>query len=347
MLAIPRRHRQRLTQLVLILIGLLALVFWLRSFDVAAAWASLIAANFWWVGAFIVSHGFMVALRVVRWRAILRPLLPLRLGMACEIYFLGEFLNTTFAMRTGDVAKAAMLRQQGGLPVLSGLSLLFVDKIFELWGLISVTALGIVLVLAANQNVRAISVPVLAFYPILMVSMIIFLRLMATDWAEGRVRPLADRPGLIGRAAGLTYHIVVGLRAAARMPRGRLIGLALLSTFIYAVDGLSVTFLFWAIGVDANPGKVLLASSMLALIFLIPVPGNIGTLEAGFSLFFGQLLIAGAPPLNDTPITATQISTVAILFHAALYLGMLLLALGSLRRYRVLMGQPESKPLGV
>ncbi|HEX2174082.1 MAG TPA: lysylphosphatidylglycerol synthase transmembrane domain-containing protein [Dehalococcoidia bacterium] len=328
MLSLLRRHRQRLTQIVLILIGLFALVFWLRSFDVREALEELVAANFWWVGAFMVSHAAMVTLRAARWRAILRPLFHLPFRPACEIFFLGEFLNITFAMRTGDVAKAAMLRQQTGVPVLSGLSLIFADKIFELWGLISVTALGLVMVLATNEDVGGISVPVLAFYPALLVFMVAFLRLMATNRTEVIVQRLAERTGLIGRLAGLTHHIVIGLRAAAQMPRSRLVGLALISSFIYAVDGLSVTFLFWAVGADVSPFKVLLASTMVALIFLIPVPGNIGTLEGGFSIFFGQLGVAGS----------SQINAVAILFHVALYLGMLLLALGSLHRYRSLVG---------
>lgn len=302
-------------------------------------------ANLLWVAAFVASHASLVTLRALRWRAVIRPLCPLPIRTACEIYFLGEFLNASFAMRTGDVAKAAMLRQQGGLPVMSGLSLLFADKIFELWGLISITALGLALVLASNESLGGVSVPVLAFYPILMIVMIGVARLMATDRAAGIIRPIAERTDLVGRVGGLVYHVAVGLRAAARMPAGRIVRLAGLSSFIYAIDGLSVAFLYWAIGATGvSLGKVLLASCMVALIFLIPVPGNIGTLVAGFAIFFGQLQVASDAENNAA----------AILFHASLYLSLLLLGLGSLRGYRGLMRRraeagagPDRRPADV
>lgn len=321
------RHRQRIIQGVLILVGLLALVFWLRSFDVAGTLQLLVQANFWWVIAFIIGHGFMVTLRALRWRSIISPLCPLPMRVAGEIFFLGEFLNASFAMRSGDVAKAAMLRQQAGLSVFSGLSLLLADKLFELWGLISITGLALAIVFATNESVGGISVPVLVFYPVLMVVIVAIALVIATDRAMTVFRGIAERTDFFGRVGGMVYHVAVGLRAAAQMGPRKLIGLGLLSSFIYLVDGLSVVLLFWAVGAEVSAGKVLLGACMVALIFLIPVPGNIGTLEAGFALFFGQLNVA----------SAEQINAVAILFHAGLYLGLLVLAIGSLRRYRALM----------
>ena len=327
-------HRQRVVQLVLILIGILALVLWLRSFDLAGSLRYLRGANPGWVLAFILVHMAVLALRSFRCRSVISPLCPLPVRTVGEIYFLGEFVNSSFAMRSGDVAKAAMLRQAGGLPVMSGLSLLFADKIFELWGLISVPGLGLVLLIAARESVGGISIPVLAVYPILMRSMLIVLRIIAIDWAESKILPVSRRPGLLGRIGTIIHHVAVGLRAAAQMPSRQLVGLALLSSFVFLVDGLSVVLLFWAIGADVSIGKVLLASCMLALIFVLPAPpAYVGTLEGGFAVFFTQLHVVNAPIGQEAEIVAAA----AILFHAALYLSVLALAALSFRRYRAML----------
>ena len=334
MLAGLRSHRQRVIQLALILIGVLALIFWLRSFDLAGSLRYLREANPGWVVGFILIHLATLSLRSFRWRSVIYPLCPLPVRTAGEIYFLGEFVNSSFAMRSGDVAKAAMLRQEGGLPVMSGLSLLFVDKIFELWGLISVTGLGFVLVFAASESIGGISLPVLAVYPILMLSMLVVLRVMATDWADSKIVPLSRRSGLLGRIGTMIHHVAIGLRAAAQMPRRQLLGLGLLSSFVYLVDGLSVVLLFWAIGADVSAGKVLLASCMLALIFVLPAPpGYVGTLEGGFAIFFNQLRVVLAPAGQEAEIIAAA----AILFHAALYVTVLILTALSFRRYRAML----------
>ena len=66
MLAGLRSHRQRVVQLALILIGVVALIFWLRSFDLAESLSYLRNGNPGWMAGFILIHLASLSMRSFR-----------------------------------------------------------------------------------------------------------------------------------------------------------------------------------------------------------------------------------------------------------------------------------------
>ena len=224
-------------------IAFVALLFW--RVDLEAVLNAVRDAQLAWL--LVASPLFAASIwaRAMRWRAIVRPVVPLSRGDAAALVVIGYAANNVLPARTGEVVRAVLLQRRHGASAVAGLGTIVVERVFD--GLVLALMLAGTLAVAGGSGVlRALAaVAGLGFVAIALILVLFALRPGLVRWALQSLLRLL--PAALGeRVRRLVERFLDGLALLrdARAP----------STAIAFVAGASLlgwileASAYWAIG---------------------------------------------------------------------------------------------------
>ena len=210
-----------------------------------------------------------VVIRAERWRRLLTPFAPVGFRTAFAYLCIGYFANTLLPARLGDVARAVLAARAFGVPRLTTLGTILLERVADGVLILGITA-GLALALPEArpllETARLVALIGSVGLLVLALTLLVTHRSrVATTRGGGLVRSLLERLG-----DGLT---------GARTPAGLAIFFGL-SVLAFAVASAALLTLATALGIGLTVPQAMLVMGALALSTAIPAaPGSIGTYE--------------------------------------------------------------------
>ncbi|MBN2565147.1 MAG: flippase-like domain-containing protein, partial [Candidatus Eisenbacteria bacterium] len=247
--------------------------------------------------------------RSLRWRAILKPVAPIRVSEGFYMLMAGYFINYVVPIRAGEIAKSFFLKRLRGVPIATSLPTVFVDKLLELVSILLVVALIPILSVRMNATLGTLIYSVLGIF---LASMALLL--FAFRNPSGASRFLCSvfswlPRRIYGRLADFIDLFVRGMGVARRGPRTlwALLGLTALAVLL---DALYFFTMFRAFSVDVGFFRVLFGYTLLTLSYILPTPPA----QIGYNEFVIGLIFAGG--LAAVHIPKGQVMAVVLVAHA-------------------------------
>lgn len=268
-----------LSGLIGAIIGAAALWVALRDADPAAIWASLTRAGWATLLAGAAIHLLVMLLYAVRWRILLLSPSTMGLRRTVGLVGLGYLANYTLPGRPGELARAALARTIGTIPLTIALGSLLLEKLLDGASiLLAALAAGVGSGGAPEWLRAAALLGALAF------GVGAFGLLVAS--ALGRRIAGLGHGGALGFAAARLVELTVPLHT---LPRGRSLAmLVLLGGLIFLSIGAHLAVLCLGVGLAAQPAAWLLLYGALGLASVVPgPPGYVGTYQLAAVLALG------------------------------------------------------------
>ena len=133
---------RRIRLLLGILVGALAVLWFVHDVDWAALGATLGAVKLGWVLAAAIIILCESLVRAVRWTVLLRPLGTR--AQTADLFaatVIGAAMNTLLPLRAGDVAKALVASRRTGQPLAAVAATWVMERVYDILGMSSVLAL--------------------------------------------------------------------------------------------------------------------------------------------------------------------------------------------------------------
>ncbi len=300
-------RRLRITLAVLAGVVLLALALW--GVDATELRRSIARANGGWLAAAAVLYVTAYFVRSLRWRAILHPIVRVRVSESFHMLMAGYFLNYVIPIRAGEVAKSFFLKRLKGIPIATSLPTVFVDKLFELVSILFVVTMVPILSISMSATLAALIYTVLTIF--LLAIGLLFFAFHNPDGASrflcGVFSWLPD--GIYRKLSAFISLFVQGMGVARREARmlWSFLGLTGLAVLI---DGLYFYFMFKAFSVDVAFTRVLFGYTLLTLSYILPTPPA----QIGYNEFVIGLIFAGG--VAAVGVARHDVMAVVIVAHA-------------------------------
>jgi uncharacterized protein (TIRG00374 family) len=257
--------------------------------------------------------------RSLRWRAILKPVAPVRVSESFYMLMAGYFINYVIPVRAGEIAKSFFLKRLRGVPIATSLPTVFVDKLLELVSILLVVALIPILSVRMSPTLGTLIYAVLAIF---LASMALLL--FAFRNPSGASRLLCSLFSWLperayGRLSEFIDLFVRGMGVARRGPR-TLWSLLFLTAAAVLLDALYFFTMFRAFAVDVGFFRVLFGYTLLTLSYILPTPPA----QIGYNEFVIGLIFAGG--LAATSIPRGEVMAVVLVAHALT--GLIIAAVG-------------------
>lgn len=291
---------KRLISMALWLAALALLLWSLRTVPLTAVLLSLQQLELWQVGVLVLLNALVLALLTARWWLILWRLgykLPFGLTMAHRLAAFGVTYFTPGPQFGGEPVQVLLVEKGHGVPRITAVSSVALDKTVELLVNFSFLALGVTVVgqtrlwgeaagwQTAVFALALLSMPVLYLaalwrgkHPaagLLRLAKPAFSRSTWVDSLEAGIRGLAASE----KQAGQFCHQAPGAMWAALL-------VSLLGWLVMVLEfGLMLTFL----GASVSFWQVVVVLTAVRFAYLLPLPGGLGTLEAAQVLALTQL----------------------------------------------------------
>ena len=151
-----------------------------------------------------------IGLRAMRWRAILRPLVPLSRGDAAVLVLIGYAANNLLPARTGEVVRAVLLQRRHGVSAAAGLGTIVVERVLD--GLVLALLLAGTLTLAGGTGpLRVLAGVAGTGFLGVALALVLLAARPALAWRVIDVALRAAPASLAGRARALIERFVEGL----------------------------------------------------------------------------------------------------------------------------------------
>lgn len=309
-----------------------ALLWWaIQGVDIGAAAAAIRGAALPWLLAGIVVATLTFAIRVPRWRHLLRVASgdPLAVAPAWHGIAIG-FMANNLVPRSGEVLRAWVASRLAPVNFTSALSSVAVERIFD--GL-TITAMLAGALLSpeipadariGETLVRDLAVRAGGVCLVLLIVAGLVVALPAR--AEALARRVIPRAGLADRVASLIHGVAEGL--GAMRSASRLAAVAVWSVVLWSVSALSFWLVGRAFGLDLGISTLLVLQGVLAFGVALPsTPGYVGVFEA---LIVAVLVVMG--------IERDLAFAFAVTYHVTTFFPIILLGLLSIARTPVSLG---------
>lgn len=287
-------------------LGIGLLIAWMAIVDLNAVRATISQVSWPLVMLAAVLATGSTLVRSIRWRSILKTIVPLPLIEVWLITLASTLINFVIPIRSGEVARALFLKQRHRSPISATLPTIAVDRSLDLLSVLALGALGALTGLSLGHGMSGIlllgAAILLGFVGSVVLAIVLRDRLI--HWFD-RLLPRIISSEPRKRILGMAQGFIAGFGAIGRHPRaiGRLIVLSFLASFLDA--GVFFT-LFTGLGLALSPMLVATGYAFFALTFLIPsAPGYLGSMEA-----FGSLVF------NALGVEETMAASGVVLFHA-------------------------------
>lgn len=142
--------RQVLFLILGLILGILLIVLWLRMVDPSELWQAIREVD---ISTLILALAFYLLayfVRSIRWHLLMDSATRPTLLKVWSYSLIGNMINYLIPIRAGEVAKAWLLKKQDNIPMSSGLSVIFIDKSFDTFGIFLALALLPFLTLKLN-----------------------------------------------------------------------------------------------------------------------------------------------------------------------------------------------------
>lgn len=295
-----------------IAISAVFLYFAFRGQDFGEIRDSLGRVELWWLAPALVMYFAGVWIRAIRWSILLRPLTP---GVTSRSLFptviVGYMANNVLPLRTGELVRSYLVRQQYGVRKTSVLATIAVERIFD-----GFTMLGFMLVATAfvsfTSQLQHLALIAFVIFTVLLIGL--FLLTLGGDLIDRLLQlilgPLPTR--VADSVQRMTESFLGGLGVFRN--RGDLLRVASYSLLAWLCEA----SMYYLVARGFNDvireamgiGATLMTTGVANMATLIPSsPGYIGQFEFGVRLVLNGAL--GVPE--------AQALAYAILVHAALY----------------------------
>ncbi len=294
---------------VLISAVLLYLAF--RGQNPRDIWDALRSFDSRWLLPALVLYGLGVVIRALRWSILLRPLVPVTTRQILPIVVVGYTANNVLPLRTGELVRAFLMRQQFGVRKTAALATIAVERLFD-----GLTMLGFIFaamtVISLTAELRHMALIAAIIFAAILVGLVV---LTLGGSVRDRLLQLVLGPlpaPLAERVERMAESFLGGLGVLRR--KG---DLALVAVTSIAAWGFEAS-MYWALaqGFGGEVAAVitvpaaLLTTGVANLATLVPAaPGYVGTFEAGVTLVVNGALGA----------SRSLALSYAILVHAVLW----------------------------
>ena len=277
------------------LIGLGLLAVWALAVDLSEVGRTLAQARWPIVIAAAMISVCSSFVRAARWRLILSPVARVPLREIWLITLVSSLVNFVIPVRSGELARAVLLKQRSRAPMSASLPTVAIDRSFDLLAVLLLGALGAAI--GIRLDTRLTAVLVLGFVLMLGFATMVILTIASGDKAArlaGRLIPARLGTPLRERLLGVVDGVIAGFTAIGRRPAD-IFRLLILSLAAALLDAAMFYCLFFSLGAILPPSVVITGYAIYVLTFIIPgAPGYVGSAEAFGSLVFGSLGVAPA-----------------------------------------------------
>lgn len=144
------KKKQAIFLILGLLLGILLILLWLRMIDIQELWQDIQKVKLPILALALSIYMLAYFVRSIRWHLLMdeakRPSLP----KLWSYSLIGNFLNYLIPIRAGELAKAWLLKKQDELAMSSSLSIIFIDKSLDTFGIFLALALLPFLTLTLN-----------------------------------------------------------------------------------------------------------------------------------------------------------------------------------------------------
>lgn len=295
-----------------IAISVIFLILAFRGQDFGEIRDSLRQTNLWWTLPALALYFVGVYLRAIRWRILLRPLIPHATSRQLfPVVIIGFMANNLLPLRAGELVRSVVVGREFQVRKTSALATIAVERIFDGITMLMFLAFSMIFVSLTSELQHLAIISFLVFAGLLLgVVLLTFAGGFVSRLLQIVLGPLPT--GLSRRVESMAESFLGGL--GVLKSRGDLAKVILTSIGAWLLEA-SMYFLL-AIGFGAqvrevmNMAVTLLTTGVANLSTLIPgAPGYIGQFEYGVGLVLSGVF----------GVVESQALAYAILVHAALY----------------------------
>ncbi len=218
-----------------------------------------------------------LALRSLRWGIILSPIEKIGQKSLFPIFSIGFMAVVLIPLRMGELVRAYLLRTNNRIPFSTSLSTIFVERVLDV-----LTILCILFMVVFNASVPGWLLKsgyTAVIFVSLMILFICFLY-FRTECTLTLIRPFIGKfpHRFRGKIERFINNFVAGLKII-RSP-GKLLGILILSAFIWGISGLAIYSLFWFQGLKLS----LMVAFFVLVVTIIGIslptaPGMLGNFQ--------------------------------------------------------------------
>lgn len=313
----PRRRAASIGLGLLVSAGALWLT--LRGKDLGGVWAELRAADYRYLGWYLVLLLVIHLVRTFRWGLLLSPVASVPFAKLNAVAAVGFMALVLFPLRIGELARPVLVHEPGRLRRSAALSSIVAERVADglFMGLALVAALLAVPDGAPAVRLLRISGGVMSLVFVAALAFLVVAyrnRALAVRVVSRVARPLSQRAA--DRVAGMLESFLQGLRLVRGAGRaGAFLGL---TSLFWALNAFGIRVLALGFGFDLGPLEAMTVLGVLVVGVMIPAgPGMVGTFQGavvlGLSLFAppGEVATRGTAYANV--LWAAQIGQQAIL----------------------------------
>ena len=258
-----------------------------------------------WLAVAVCLYSLGVVVRGLRWKMMLRNQLNITLRSSISLVVIGMAANNILPLRSGDIARAALVQQRYDSPFLETVGTIFVEKLLDALTLLFLLALILSFVPQEFAQLYAL----MAFLGVF--GLIGLLLSMANGSINrillGVLRLFPSRIQSIG--AVWSGRLDLGLRSLSSP--GRWLQAGVLSVLVWSLEAVSYFDVARSIGINSNPFDYGVVTAAANLAISVPsTAGGVGPFE-----FFAKESLRY---LTDIP--SIDIAFYAIFLHLLLLL---------------------------
>ncbi|NLK50063.1 MAG: flippase-like domain-containing protein [Candidatus Cloacimonetes bacterium] len=264
--------RKNIISLILgLLLGIVLLLLWLRFVDITELTSRMKEVRLTPVILSLVCYMLAYFIRSFRWYLLIPKEVNVGVLRTWLISLSGNFINYLIPIRAGELAKAWLLKRQRGLPVMQGLSGIFVDKSFDTIGILVVLLLLPFLKVRFSGGMLGLLGILVIVFAVSFLVLILAIRnsgkvsriLQALfSWLPKRVKTKTD---------GYIEAFVQGMATFRHQP-GKLLAAMGLTALGLVFDGLYFWLIFIAFGITYPFAMVLFGYTLINLSYALPQP---------------------------------------------------------------------------
>ncbi len=349
-LRIPGWATGRVARLVLGLGGSSAfLVLFLRNADFHQVGRAFTEVSAWWIGPALIVYFAGIAARAWRWHWLLLHVKDISWWRLFPIVAIGFGVNNVLPLRAGEFVRAHVLYQRHGISRLTGLSSIFMTRVYDGLMLTCFLVIGVIASLvglwgmsdAGDELTAAMSFLVFGITGAFLVFGVIARRPADAERIIGRL--LGKLPGQSERKWSWLEPLITGMSAQAN--RTQVSGALAASLIAWALEAVMYWMVGQAFGLGLPfPVYLLVAAAANLLITAPSTAGGVGPFEwavkATLLIWLPTLGTAGVPDAESTAVAFAAILHALVLIPISLT-GLVFLWLFQIAPRRRML-QPES-----
>ena len=292
------------------------LVLFLRNADFHQVGRAFTEVSAWWIGPALVVYFAGIAARAWRWHWLLLHIQSIPWWRLFPIVAIGFGVNNVLPLRAGELVRAHVLYQRHDISRLSGLSSIFMTRVYDGLMLTFFLVIGVIASLvgfggmndAGDELTAAMAFLVFGITGAFLVFGWIARRPVDAERLVGRM--LSRLPGQGDREWNWLGPLITGMSAQAN--RRQVIGALVASLIAWALEAL----MYWMVGQAFNlglpfPVYLLVAAAANLLITAPSTAGGVGPFEwatkATLLIWLPTLGMLGAPDAESTAVAFAAI----------------------------------------